>query len=622
MKVPTYPVGGSVEPAARGPVYQSSNGAATLDAFGSNGAGMDALSRRLDRVSDQATTEGLRVIQEENERQAKQLDLEASKRLRELNYGDGTDQNPGFLSRKGEDALNNAKDTRDAVAKIRNDVLGMTQNPRVRQLAQDIIDRRAESELVRVDSHISEQRKAFAATVSEARIEQARSDAAASWNDPEVLKRSLGIAAGEIISMKDQRGWSDEVAAQKLSEARGAIISSTVKQAIASDNVQQAQQILDANEKGLPAAARVELYTALRNASVDKQGQAIADTMWAKFGGNATAAYEYLKGVASGKVRDEAWSQWEKVSNAARTQVTRAREDANYKREEEKRNDPVIGDAAQRAWTEYSRTHQQQEAERNTRDREERTVAVGARDEWVRAILAGNGAPDLKAMSEDVRLDKYPEWKAELRNFAVAATREEPPAAVSRRAWTDLAARINLPYGDPNKITDMQPIIREAGSLTKADRDDLFKMVQDGADPDKGRLGQSMKVFTDRVKARITGTIAGDIDKRGEADFYEFEQYVLKRVRDLQAEKKDPFVLFNPSSPEYLGAPGVLAGFQRSLQDQSRNIQEDLGKGGLGGNLSGGLPRVTRDAAGVATFNKLKSGQRFMDEKGEVRVKP
>lgn len=678
-QVPLYPAGGRVAPEARGPVYQSSAGA-SLEAFGSTGEGMQRASAKL----DQASASFAAIAQEENERQAKQLDLELSKRFREIVSGDGTEQNPGFISTRGEATLNTVADTQKALAKARDEVLGTTNNPKVRQLVEPMSVQRLESSLGVVNSHTMEQRRAFTATVSEARIKEAASDVAAAWNDPAVMKRSMGIANGEILSLAKLNGWSEEVARQKLGEARAVIVEAGVKQAIAADNVEAAQAILDTNEKGLPAGARVELYTLLRNQSVEKQGQQLGDKLWAMFGNDVKGALAHLQGVATGKVRDAAWAQWQKIVDASQSKVERDRAAIRFKQEQDDRKNPVTGKAVQEYWTlwsrglqvseaaraaetrdedaaakaarnawttrilsgekvdpaeiakdeqlakvpdwkaeivrlaqaqadredptsgvaamraqaEYRRLREEGEALRLENERRQIRTATEARDEWTQQAMTNNGVIDTRALANDPRLSAKPEWRAELQNFAAQMAKEEVPAAVSRREMVDLFSRINLPEGDPEKITDMTPLVRAVGQgkLNKADYQFLEKTLVDAATPEGSRLGVAKKAFLDGFKSQITNStpILGP-DRNGDRNFYYFSKMVEEKVNEYRKAGKDPqTTLFNPQAPDFLGAPGIILQYQPTLQDQQRNMMEPFQRSGSGGALPGAQP-VARD---------------------------
>ncbi len=625
MRVPLYPAGGTVEPQSRGPVYQNTGGAATLDAFGGgNAAAFEAGAQKLQAFANSISATAIQEAQDDIARQAKQLDIEATRRLRELNYGDGTEANPGFLSTRGEGTLNGAKDTRAAVAKIRDEVLDSNPNPRVRQLAENIVSQRAESELLTVDRHVTEQRRDFNNTVAQARIKEAASNAAANWNDPKAMEQALKTANGEILDLQRLNGWSDEVAKQKLSEARGVIVEAAVRQAVATENVETAQSILNANEKMLPAAARIELYTLLRDQSASKQGQALGDTLWARFGNDTKGALEYLQSVASGKTRDSAWQHWRQIADAANSKIQADRAALNWDREEARRVDPVVGEEAMKAWTTYQRNKIIDETDRANQERADRAVATAARDEWVQKIMVPGNAPiDMRELASDERLAKHPEWRAELVNFAASAAKDEASATVSRRTWTDLMARIHLPDGDPNKITDLQPVIKEmaAGFLNRSDFASLQTAVKEAASPEGGRLGIEMKRFLDGVKARITNTFMGDIDKLGEYNFYLFQQYVQERVNEMRKEKKDPYLLFRPSAPEFLGNPGVLAQYMRTMADQQKNLFEGINRKD-GGEALGVMPRMKEnDPESRLTYERLPKGARYIKPDGSIGTK-
>lgn len=693
-QVPLYPVGGRVAPEARGPVYQSDRGA-SLDAFGSTGEGMRAASQKLGQFSDEIGNTALRIIQEDNDREAKRLDIDLSRRLREINYGDGTEENPGYLSLRGEAAIKSSADVRKAVEAARNDVLNSTKNLKVRQMVDQLSAQRVEGELGTVDRHLGEQRRAFDQTLSEARIQEAASDAAANWNDPTVMARSMRVTNGEILSMAQKNGWSDEIAKAKLAEARSIVIGSAVKQAIAADNVEAAQKILDTNEAGLPAAARIELYTLLRNQSVEKQGQALGDTLWQKFGNDVNGALKHLQEVATGKVRDAAWSQWQKIVDASQSKVERDRAKTRFEQEQQDRNnpvtgkavseywalwnrgisvseatrtaetreedsaakasrdawtkrilggeqidpaelakdeqlnkhpewrsellrlseaqadraDPTLGIAARRAQAEYERKKQENEATRLAAEREQTRVATEARDEWTSQAMTNNGLVDLRALANDPRLASKPEWRAELQRFAAQVAKEDAPAAVSRQEMVGLFERINLPEGDPRKVVDIQPLVQSvaAGKLGKSDYEFLKKALTDSLSPEGSRLGVELKQFLDGYKGQITrSTSLLGPDPNGDRNFYLYSLMVHDKVNEFKKAGKDPRELFNPTSKEFLGAPGILLQYQPTMQQRMQTTLEQMNRTGGGG----ALPSATTAPTDYKTLDELLKAYR------------
>lgn len=605
--VPLYPTGGRVAPEARGPVYQSDRGA-SIDAFGGTGDGMQRASQKLESFSNTLAA----IAQDDNEREAKKLDIEIAKRRDRLLWGDGTEQNPGFLSVKGENALSAAGATQQALQKVREEVLGSTKNPKVRQLAEAMSAQQIEAGLNLINRHITDQRLEANKTVSEARMQTAISSAVKDWNNPAAMRAAGEVINGEMTSRKRAEGWDDEVLKQKLDEARGHLVGSVVKQAIAADNVEAAQKILDANEASLPAAARVELYTLLRDQSVTKQGQALADQAFAKFGSDSTKALAWMQSVATGKTRDNGWEHYQNFVSSANAQVERARAAIHFTQSQEDRNDPVSGRAATNASLLYERKVREANNLRLETERQQNAAATAGRDEWTTAAMKNGGIIDFQAVADDPRLATKPEYKVEIERFATQLAKGEPPAAVSARTMADLFQRINLPDGDPNKITDLGPVTRAVGDgkLSSAHFTFLEKAITDARTPEGSRLGQRTAEFFKDIQSQFTKTNLFANDALGDLAFGQYKEYVRDELEKARKAGKDPFALLRRDTPESLANPGVISLFQAPADRQLDAKLDSMSR--QGGEQFGKLPVVTTDSLDDPVYKRLPSKAEFM----------
>jgi hypothetical protein len=52
---------------------------------------------------------------------------------------------------------------------------------------------------------------------------------------------------------------------------------------------------------------------------------------------------------------------------------------------------------------------------------------------------------------------------------------------------------------------------------------------------------------------------------------YEFGYYVDRKIDAYRKAGKDPHDLFDASSSDYLGKPGVLAGFQKTMVQSKKD---------------------------------------------------
>lgn len=135
----------------------------------------------------------------------------------------------------------------------------------------------------------------------------------------------------------------------------------------------------------------------------------------------------------------------------------------------------------------------------------------------------------------------------------------------------DTLRKIGLPYGNRDKITDINDIYALVGkgiSLTAATS--LVKMVVDQRTPEGIRLADVRnRAFVNLRPQFVHDTNLGP-DIQGAQDFFEFQQAVIQKEEELRREKEDPHSLYDPLSQNYVGklAEQYKANFRQRLQRQ------------------------------------------------------
>lgn len=297
------------------PGYQDASGA-SLGAFGAHGArALQQGGQALSHTSDELFRTALRAQIEDNERQAKALDVEMSAAVRAATYGDGTPQNPGFYNMRGENAIAGHALAQKAVTEARQKLLQSAKNDRVREMFGDVSSKRLEHEFSTMDRFVGQERRRAADTVSEARMQEAAADAAKAWNDPAVLRRSIGVANGEVAAMAERNGWSPEVVKAKVQESNSLIVYAAAKSALAVENTGAAARIFKEYSGNLTAEVRTSLSKAIRDGSVAGAGQALAAQARALHPGDLTKQTEWILATAKGKAQDSALSHLGMVHN-------------------------------------------------------------------------------------------------------------------------------------------------------------------------------------------------------------------------------------------------------------------------------------------------------------------
>lgn len=329
-RVPTI-VGPEVLPDVNAPVYQSGAGA-TPEAFGSASArSLIFAGSELGKTSDLLASRILKQQAEDNELRAKQLDNEFAARLREIGYGDGTDENPGYYSTKGQAALDAQGTVQDAIRRARAAVMQQAGgNERVQQMLGLSTDVRINTELTRIASHTSTERVAAQQTVSDARKQEAADDAAANWNDSATLTRSLEIAVAEAHGDAERAGITDpEAIANVVGAAQTVVLKNTIEAAMETDPV-AAQAIYDANKDLIDGTARADLEKKLMNAGIYTMAQNVAEEAIALYPGNVQAQRQHIRDTYEGRVESEALDDLERRYAEKRGDAAEYRAQVNF----------------------------------------------------------------------------------------------------------------------------------------------------------------------------------------------------------------------------------------------------------------------------------------------------
>lgn len=277
------------------PGFQSAS-AASIDAFGALGAqGAQRLGRSLQQLGDEGFKLALRNQIEDNEREAKNLDVQLTSAIRIISDGDGTPQNAGYFQTRGENALAGYAPAKTQVEKAREKLLQSAKNDRVREMFADVSAKRVEHELDKMSRFVGQERRRAADTVAEARMSEAANDAARAWNDPATLRRSIGIAAAEVRDMAERNGWTEEVIKAKAREANGVVIGGTIKAALAADANGTAARLFKEFGADLSPGDRATISRQLREGSIAGTALALSKQAEALYPGDLEKQVRWLR---------------------------------------------------------------------------------------------------------------------------------------------------------------------------------------------------------------------------------------------------------------------------------------------------------------------------------------
>ena len=130
-------------------------------------------------------------------------------------------------------------------------------------------------------------------------------------------------------------------------------------------------------------------------------------------------------------------------------------------------------------------------------------------------------------------------------------------------------------------------------------------MFADMQTPEGSKLGKMTHNFMTAITPQIdkSNPLMNQIDRTGKQQAYEFDQFVQSKVDEYRRAKKNPYDLFIPGKPDYLGKPEVIRRFQKPLDQSMQTIRDIMTPGAP-------KPAKTIDATNPpipnATFDKDK----------------
>lgn len=201
-------------------------------------------------------------------------------------------------------------------------------------------------------------------------------------------------------------------------------------------------------------------------------------------------------------------------------------------------------------------------------------------------IIADTASANPQITENEIKTsDMSPEAKMRMLAWKKRDGMPEPLSHVSQANAMDLFRRMNLPDGDPNRITDLRPV-RDAyapagggqGKITRQDEEWLERRFLEARTPEGEKLTRVRAQFSKAVEPSIdkSNPLLGKLDQEGKLQAYKFERYVEDRVEEYRAEKKNPHDLFDPTKPDYLGRREIIEQFtiplKRSIENMGRNL--------------------------------------------------
>ena len=277
---------------------------ATPNAFGLGQAkGLAAFSQGLANMGQ--ALERIQLQDEENE--LKSLDVELSNRIRAELYGDPESGQEGYFTTQNNDALDGYVPVRQRIAKIRDEMLQDIGSNRVKDRFTVAAGRRLNVAFTEMAQHNNSARNNVSQQVSEARINNAKNDAA---DNPAVLPQSLAAIGQEVVAKMNRSGVTDDtVIANEVEKEQTDAVLQSINLQLSQGNANGAAALLrDYAEIITPAALAKASAAVMRNLTIE-EGQRIADEAEAQ-GLRGAGAREFVKAQASNPaIRDDAMSR-------------------------------------------------------------------------------------------------------------------------------------------------------------------------------------------------------------------------------------------------------------------------------------------------------------------------
>ena len=550
---------------------------------GFSAAGEQRVGAALEQAGDVAAANAIRFQSLKNEAMAKDADRQL------MNTLDGLTYNPqgGYFTKLGRDAV----DGYDAAAKQANEAFEATRDALPNDDAKRMFDSSAMRNLQYVlgamSRHAAQQNKLWQVEASDGRIAAYQQTAANYANDGKRFGQALATIRSEVIAKGEILGWTaDQVNAEATAQESKARVG-RVQRMLVTDPV-AAEALYREDEPYIEPTAKPALERALRAGIYPVEAKRIADGI-VRSGGSAGSAIDVRANLID----------WER----------KAEEQAQSTHP----NDPVFRDLVV----------QQVKGYVNTISVAQDAVAKQAHAALMSAAMGSGGQKpltldELLTSPEAKRAWMITDPSGQRGILALldhnAREAQGIPVRTNPHLFEQLFQRVHLPDSDPNKISRPDQIAPYfAHGLSRTDYDWLRKEIEQNQTPDGQRLSSTRDSFLSGMKPQFDKSTIMAVDPKGAEQFYKFKTFVLDQERQARAAGKDPFALYNPNSPDYLGKRS--AEFQRSLEEQLRDQAEALKPGSHA--ASAGPVRI----AGDADYAKLPKGARYVGPDGVVRVK-
>jgi hypothetical protein len=294
-RVNTYPIAEISQRGISTPGY--SDASARIAANSGIGEGMQDLGRGLGAVSDASAQISLRIQEQDNTTEAKNLDLGLSQELQRLT----TD----YVSKRGGDAIGAYEKYKQDIDKARTTFKGKASNSAVSNMFDTVADGRYNLALSDMDRHVVGERTAYQDGIDDATVVDAQNNGAATWSDPKRFMVEYNRGLASVQSKALRTGQPPEMTKLAMDQYRSGFFANVVARSMA-ESPATSRAVFGKYSSQLNAEDYGKLYTAMvRNDDIYATAAA-ADQIYGEAGAmvlgghSAGAYYQKVIGTESG----------------------------------------------------------------------------------------------------------------------------------------------------------------------------------------------------------------------------------------------------------------------------------------------------------------------------------
>jgi hypothetical protein len=175
-----------------------------------------------------------------------------------------------------------------------------------------------------LSEHMVHQQRTFDKETDLATIETAQNRGALLWGDKKAVEEATGAIDFTLGQMAQREGWDDKIKEAKRIEALSPMHGAILKSMIDIGKTDEARAYYEQNSAGMGLQLRANVMHAINTAEVDTRTQAGAADLWAKHGGDITAALSEARTAFAGKDEDGVVTRLKTYAHEAEAAKTQA----------------------------------------------------------------------------------------------------------------------------------------------------------------------------------------------------------------------------------------------------------------------------------------------------------